>query len=116
MSAMSNESTRLNYSQSLAQAVVETARKVIGGALGPVLAARHFIGIAAELGALDDPDFAFFVEVDSASDHFPLGEARDAWSARALEREDRALYDYEALVRSDAVSHCRSLVEKYSQS
>ncbi len=113
---MSKDTPDLDYSASLAQAVVNTAQGVIGGTLGPVLAARAFIGIAAELGTLNDPDFAFFVEVDSASDHFPLGEARDAWSSRALEREDRALYEYEALVRSDAISHCRSLVEKYSQS
>jgi hypothetical protein len=113
---MSNDLPAADYPQSLSRAVVQTAESLIAGAVGPVEAARAFMGIAAELGTLNDPDFAFFVQVDSASDQFPLGEGRDAWNATALQREDRARQEYEALVRGDALSHCRALVEKYSQS
>jgi hypothetical protein len=112
---MPNEVPASDYPESLSAAVVSTAREVIAGTLGPVDAARAFMGIAAELDALNDPHFAFFVEIDAASDQFPLGEARSAWSATALEREDRARQEYEAQVRSDAVTHCRALLEKYSQ-
>jgi hypothetical protein len=108
--------TRPDYRQTLHHAVIETAEAVIGGTLGPVDAARRFVGLAAELDALDDEDFRFFVELDSQTDHFPLGPVREHWSAGALEREDRACREFEADVREEASSHCRSLLTKYTKS
>jgi hypothetical protein len=103
-----------DYRQSLHDAVVETAHALIAGSVGVVDAARRFMELAAELDALDDEDFLYFMEIDSHSDGFPLGIAREQWSATALEREDLDRRRYETSVHGDAVAHCRNLIARYS--
>jgi hypothetical protein len=103
-----------DYRQSLHDAVVETARVLVTGSVGVVEAARRFMELAAELDALDDEDFVYFMELDSQSDGFPLGIAREQWSASALEREDLARRKYEDSAHGDAVAHCRSLIARYT--
>lgn len=110
---MSNEPQR-DYRQTLHDAVVETAQAVLAGSIGVIEAARRFMELAAELDALDDEDFAYFIELDSRSDGFPLGIAREQWSAAALEREDLAMHKYEQSVHDGAVAHCRSLIARYT--
>jgi hypothetical protein len=102
-----------DYRQSLHNAVVETARALVAGSLGVVEATRRFMELAAELDALDDEDFLYFIDLDSQSDGFPLGTAREQWSATALEREDLARRKYEESVHEAAVAHCRSLIARY---
>jgi hypothetical protein len=111
---MSNELPQRDYRQTLHEAVVETAQAVVAGSLGVVEATRRFMELAAELDALDDEDFLYFVELDSRSDGFPLGVAREQWSATALEREDLARRKCEDSVHGDAVAHCRSLIARYT--
>ncbi len=103
-----------DYRETLHRAVVETAQAVIAGTLGPVDAARRFVGMAAELDALDEDAFRFFLGLDSESDQFPLGTFRKLWSVNALKREDEARQEYEAHIRDEAVRHCRSLLAKYA--
>ncbi len=111
---MSKAAGPLDYRDSLNRGVVETAQAVIAGTLGPVDAARRFVGIAAELDALDEAPFRFFLELDSESDQYPLGTFRKLWSVNALQREDDARKEYETHIRDEAVRHCRSLIAKYS--
>jgi hypothetical protein len=111
---MSKQQAQPDYRQSLHDAVVETAQAVVAGSLGVIEAARRFMELAAELDALDDEDFTYFIEIDSRSDGFPLGIAREQWSATALEREDLDRRRYETSVHGDAVAHCRSLIARYS--
>ena len=111
---MSSELAHPDYRQTLHGSVVETAEAVIARKLGVVEAAHRLMEIAAELDALDDADFVYFIDLDSQSDGFPVGEARERWSASALEREDLARAKYEDSVYGDAVVHCRSLIARYS--
>jgi hypothetical protein len=87
---------------------------MVAGSLGVVEATRRFMELAAELDALDDEDFLYFIELDSRSDGFPLGVAREQWNATALEREDLDMRRYEDSVHGDAVAHCHSLITRYS--
>jgi len=111
---MSDERVQPDYRQSLHEAVVETSRAVVAGSLGVVEATRRLMELAAELDALDDEDFIYFIELDSRSDGFPLGVAREQWSSTALEREDLDRRKYEDSVHADAVAHCRSLIARYA--
>ncbi len=113
---MSKATAQPDYRDSLHRDVAETAQAVIAGTLGPIDAARRFVGLAAELNALDEEAFLFFLGLDSESDHFPLGAVREQWSESALEREDRERRDYEARVRDEAVKNCEGLLSKYSSS
>jgi hypothetical protein len=111
---MSNE-RRPDYRQTLHDAVVETAQALVAGSVGVVEATRRFMELAAELDALDDEDFLYFIELDSRSDGFPIGVAREQWSTAALDREDLARRRYEDAVRGDAVTHGRSLIARYTR-
>jgi hypothetical protein len=82
--------------------------------VGVVEATRRFMELAAELDAFDDEDFVYFIDLDSRSDGFPLGIAREQWNATALEREDLARRKYEDAVHGEAVIHCRSLIARYT--
>ena len=112
---MSNEPSQPDYRQSLHDCVVQTGNALIAKSIGVVEAARRFMELAAELDALDDEDFSFFIELDSQSDGFPVGVAREQWNATALEREDHARRRYEESAYADAVTHCRSLIARYTQ-
>ncbi|MFL6603883.1 MAG: hypothetical protein ACJ8R9_21500 [Steroidobacteraceae bacterium] len=111
---MSNEPAQPDYRQTLHDAVLETAHGLVTGSLGVVEATRRFMELAAELDALDDEDFIYFIELDSRSDTFPLGIAREQWNSTALEREDLDRGKYEDGVRADAVAHCRNLIARYA--
>ncbi len=112
---MSHEQPQPDYRQTLHNAVVETAQAMVAGSLGVLEATRRFMELAAELDALDDEDFLYFIELDSRSDGFPLGVAREQWNATALEREDLDRRRYEDAVHGDAVAHCHNLIARYSQ-
>jgi hypothetical protein len=114
MPAVSNKKPQPDYRQTLHDAVLDTARGLVAGSLGVVEATRQFMELAAELDALDDEDFIYFIELDSRSDGFPLGIAREQWNSTALEREDLDRRKYEDSVRADAVSHCRNLMARYA--
>lgn len=113
---MSNEQPQPDYRQTLHASVVQTARALIASSIGVVEASRRFMELAAELDALDDEDFAYFIEIDSQSDGFPVGVARQQWDAAALAREDQARHRFEESVYAAAVTHCRSLIAHYTQS
>jgi hypothetical protein len=111
---MAHEPIAQDYRQSLHASVVATAGAVIASKLSVVEASHRFMELAAELDALDDADFAYFIALDSQSDGFPVGAAREHWNRDALEREDLARHQFEGAVLSEAVSHCRGLIDRYS--
>jgi hypothetical protein len=111
---MTDEQPKPDYRQTLHASVVETAQGLIARSIGVVEASRRFVELAAELDALDDGDFDYFLEIDSQSDGFPIGVAREQWDAAALEREDQARLQFEASVYADAVTRCHSLISSFS--
>jgi Protein of unknown function (DUF2489) len=112
---MSDEHPQPDYRQTLHDSIVATAEALIASSIGVVEASRRFMELAAELDAWEDDDLAYFQEVDSLSDWFPLGVAREQWDAAALVREDHARAQFEQSVYAVAVEHCRSLIHNYTQ-
>jgi hypothetical protein len=106
--------TNLNYRETLHSSVVEAAEAVIAGKLSAIEASRLLVGLAAELGAVNDADFRFFLSLDTETDHFPLGTARKHWNALALKREDAVRRKLEKSVLDEAVARARNLIEKYA--
>jgi hypothetical protein len=111
---MPQEADSRDYRQTLNDSVVDTANALIARSIGVVEATHRFMELAAELDALDDEDFSYFLGLDSESDGFPVGAARELWNTKALQREDVARQKYEESVYADAVAHCRSLIAKYT--
>ena len=110
---MSNEQPQPDYRQTLHDSIVQTAEGLIARSVGVVEASRRFMELAAELDAWEDEDLLYFQEIDSQSDAFPLGVARQQWDAAALVREDHARAQFEQSVYVAAAEHCRSLITRY---
>jgi hypothetical protein len=112
---MSRKRPQPDYRQTLHDSIVVTAEALITKSMGVVEASRRFMELAAELDAWEDEDLAYFQELDSRSDAFPLGIAREQWDAAALVREDHARTQFEQSSYAAAVEHCRSLIARYTQ-
>jgi len=110
---MSTQIPHPDYRQTLHNSIVATAEGVIDRSVGVVEAARRFMEMAAELDAWEDEDLLYFQDIDSQSDAFPLGVAREQWDPAALVREDHARAQFEQSVYAHAVEHCRTLIARY---
>jgi hypothetical protein len=95
--------------------VVSTARGIVSGTIGIVDGARRLTKLGHALGVDRDPDFTFFVGVDSETDHLPAGEVRRHWAADALRQTDEELRECEAFFRADALRVCQSLIQQYGK-
>jgi hypothetical protein len=93
--------------------IVSLARGVLAGQVGIVAASRQFAAWRFDVGGEHEPDFVFFVSVDSETDHLPVGDVRLYWSPDVLRAKDDELRDFEASVRNEAFLVCRSLLERY---
>jgi len=95
--------------------IVAVAKSILSGELGIVMGARQLVPWRLDVDAENDPDFTFFVGVDSETDHLPVGEVRSRWSPDALKAKDDELRTFEAAVRDRAFRACESLIQKYGQ-
>jgi len=95
--------------------VVSTARGILSGAIGIVEGARQLTKLGHALGVDRDPEFIFFVGVDSETDHLPVGEVRRHWAADALQRTDEELRGCESFFRDRAFRVCQSLIQRYDK-
>jgi len=109
MTAMHNEEHR----RWAAAKVVTATQSILSGGLGIVAGSRELAGLRFDVGAEHDPDFIFFVGVDSETDHLPVGDVRSRWSADAVRGKDEELRAFEASVRDKAYRACQSLIQKY---
>jgi hypothetical protein len=95
--------------------VVSTARSILSGAVGIVEGARHLTSLGHALGMDRDPDFSFFVGVDSETEHLPVGDVRRHWATDALRHTDEDLRDCESFFRDRAFRVCQSLIQRYDK-
>jgi len=93
--------------------IVAAALSILSGELGIVAGARQLAELRFEIGAANDPDFIFFLGVDSETDDLPLGDVRSHWNPDALKSKDAELAAYESVVREKAFAICRNLIQKY---
>lgn len=93
--------------------IVALAKSILCGEVGVVAGARQLAAWRFEVDAEQDPDFVFFVGVNSETDHLPVGEVRRHWSSVALRAKDEELGRFEASTRERAFQVCQSLIRKY---
>ena len=95
--------------------IVAIAKSILSGELGIVAGARQLAPWRFDVGAEHDPDFNFFVGVDSETDPLPVGEVRSRWSPDALKAKDEELRTFRDSVRDRARHVCQSLIQKYEK-
>lgn len=101
------------HKQWASRKIVAFAQSVLSGELGIIAGARQINGLRFDVGAEHDPDFIFFVGLDSETDHLPIGEGRKHWNPDALCEKDAEVARCEALYRDKAFEACRNLILKY---
>ncbi|MGA9776787.1 MAG: hypothetical protein WBS33_00790 [Verrucomicrobiia bacterium] len=101
------------HRQFLSRKVVAAAQSILSGELGIIAGARQLCGLGHKIGAERDPDFTFFVAIESESDHLPVGEVRQHWNPEALRAKDAEIASFEAFYREQAFEICRRLIERY---
>src|SRR4051812_35764003 len=89
--------------------IVAAARSILSGDLGIVTGARQLAKWRFDVGAEHDPDFMFFVGLDSETDHLPVGDVRCHWNPEALKQKDEELRSLEATFREEALRSCHRL-------
>ena len=109
MTRLINEEHR----QFISRKIVAVARSILSGEIGIIVGARRLSGLGDKVGADRDPDFIFFVAIDSESDHLPIGEVRQRWNPDALRVKDAEVAEIEAFHRQEAFEICRRLIQKY---
>ena len=94
---------------------VEVAQAVLDGRRGICEGSRLLAGLAHDLVAdwRVDPDFVVLGALDSDSDRFPLGQARDHWDSAALEALDIEREDIERRAEPDVMAACRSILSRF---
>jgi hypothetical protein len=107
--SINNEDQRQRASAKIAA----LARSILSGEVGVVAGARQLAARRFDVDAGHDPDFLFFVGVDSETDHLPVGEVRHHWNSEALRSKDEELRRFEASSRERAFEVCQSLIRKY---
>jgi len=101
------------HRQFISRKIVAAARRMLSGELGLIAGARELSGLGHSVGAGHDPDFTFFVGIDSESDHLPIGEVRQHWNPEAMRVKDAEVAKFEAFYRERAFETCRRLITKY---
>lgn len=76
------------HRQFISRKIVAAAQDILSGELGIIAGARQLGGLGHEVGADRDPDFTFFIGLDSETDHLPIGETRQRWNPEALRAKD----------------------------
>ena len=101
----------------LAQEMVLTCQRMLGGQLGVVAAARQIKSLAFRLhGDKYVHDlFRVFIAIDSETDHLPVGPERRHWAADALAAKDAEIQRYEESWRADAFKAARKIVQSYEK-
>jgi hypothetical protein len=90
--------TNLEHIESRQRDLVKIAKAVLNSEVGIILGSRIIQSFRPELAADFDPDFMAFVAVDSDTDHLPVDEERNNWSAEALARKDIEIAEAESFI------------------
>jgi hypothetical protein len=62
-----------------------------------------------------DPDFVFFIAVDSETDHFPAEKVRQYCSARFLKKCAEELSGYKTRCSADLMEACDVLIQRFAK-
>jgi len=87
----------------------------LAGTLGLIEASRQLTSCAHRLREDRNPEFTFFIAVESETDHLPVGEFRKEWAADSLQTKDEEINSIEVFYRLDAVDSATSLLKRFQE-
>jgi hypothetical protein len=104
-----------NSSQDQEAEAVRTAQATLDGTIPLIDACVILADLAHDLVPSwgEDPDFAIFGIVSSVTDHLPLGDVRQRWSAQALAKADVEIQRITDSYRSDVLVACSNVISRF---
>ena len=111
MERMSHE----DYLRVVRQRLVEAAEAYLCGAASLTETSRMIVNLAHELDDAPDDVLDDFRAIDSETHVFPIGRARELWSAGALARSDAEREAYEATVAAEFAPMCRRVAAAFGE-
>jgi|SRR4051794_19843774 hypothetical protein len=98
------------------QKIVGLARDIVGREIDPLEGCRRIVQFQADLSDEErrDPDFATLAGVESETDHFPTGAAREHWDPDALAEQDQQRAEYLQRNVAYVLEACRGIIDKFS--
>ena len=93
--------------------VTKACKDYLDGCLGLIEASRQLTSFAHSLREDHYSDFAFFIAVESETDHLPVGSYREQWAIDSLKIKDEEIDSIEKFFRGDAHASAASLLERF---
>lgn len=97
--------------RALAWECASVCDQVLKDDIGLVEGVREIVDLQRRLQSVVEGPLANLVGFKSATDVFPIGEARDSWSKDSLESLDRQRMAYESASRDTVIESCRQIAE-----
>ena len=94
---------------------VEIATGVINGSINPIEGCRRLVWLDEDLNMENDKSFLALAGMESETDHWPLGEAKENYSPAYLQKVEKEEREYLASARDEIVQACREIIEKLSK-
>jgi hypothetical protein len=97
------------------RSVAKICRDYLAGTIGLIEASHHLVAYAHSLREDFDSDFTFFIGVGSETDHLPVGEWRNQWSADSLKEIDKEIEQIEEFYRRDAIAAATLILKRFQE-
>jgi len=99
----------VTYRRSKLFTLVDTAKKMISGEIGPIEGSRTITRLRFDVGDGENEVFYPFIGIDSESDDIVVGD-RSLWAEAFLNEIDRRYEAYERALRPGIAEDCRALL------
>ena len=95
--------------------IVETCRSMMNGEIHLLEGCRIIQSLRIATDYPENKIFFLIRSVESETDHFPLGRAREHYADSALKRADEQMNDYIEKNREDIIKSCRNILSFYGE-
>jgi hypothetical protein len=96
--------------QEARQRVAQIAREMLTGMTDLVSGCRSILLLRHNIGVTESPALDTISAIESETDDYPIGPAREAYSAELLKRLDAEIAEYLNRVRSVLLEACKELI------
>jgi len=92
--------------------IATTARKMLAGELSYIEGSRTIVASLPAAQVDNTDEFMAFIGIDSETDRFPMGTARDQWQSHALASMQQELDKAEGWAKSYGEPACIKVIER----
>lgn len=95
--------------------IVMIARRILESEIDPLEGCRSIVHAQGELSEEErrDQNLMILAAIESETDHFAMGAARQHWNSRALAEQDHERVKYLERNRGHLFEACRALIAKF---